>query len=65
MSTSPVVGQLHVLSHMRGEKELLYILTQAGFFFIIIIFIITAKLNAFWDSRIGAGQLLALSVMQC
>jgi len=64
MSTSPVVGQLHVLSHMRGEKELLYILTQAVFF-IIIIFIITAKLNAFWDSRIGAGQLLALSVMQC
>lgn len=64
MSTSPVVGQPHVLSHMRGEKELLYILTQAVFF-IIIIFIITAKLNAFWDSRIGAGQLLALSVMQC
>lgn len=33
MSTSPVVGQLHVLSHMRGEKELLYILTQAVFFY--------------------------------
>lgn len=36
MSTSPVVGQLHVLSHMRGEKELLYILTQAGFFLLLL-----------------------------
>lgn len=64
MSTSPVVGQPHVLSHMRGEKELLHILIQAGFI-LFYFFIITAKLNAFWDSRIGAGQLLALSVMQC
>lgn len=36
MSTSPVVGQLHVLSHMRGEKELLYILTQAVFFLLLL-----------------------------